>query len=215
MRPLNRQGPLGRAISRYTTPFSSHPYSACTTDMWMAWPPNCPRNPNIFPNWQIDLPPRDTFGFPRPMKNSKKTTTLAMKVKTMFAALLLIPGLALGQDHLVSGTVRTQTDQPLPDATILILGKTIGTTTDVNGYFELNSAEEYPFRITLSYIGYTSQQIDVMYNRPIQVILQTQSEQLDGIVVSASRVEESILESPVSIEKMGIMDIRRTPSANF
>ena len=138
-----------------------------------------------------------------------------MKAKKIFAALLLIPGLALGQDHLVSGTVRTQTDQPLPDATILILGKTIGTTTDVNGYFELNSPEEYPFRITVSYIGYTSQQIDVMDNRPIQVILQTQSEQLDGIVVSASRVEESILESPVSIEKMGIMDIRRTPSANF
>src|SRR5690606_24816284 len=157
---------------------------------------NCPRNPHIFPNWQIAFPPRDTFGFPRPMKNSKKTTTLPMNAKKTFAALLPIPALALGQHHLVSGTVSTQTDQPLPDATILILGKTIGTTTDVNGYFELNSPEEYPIRISVSYIGYTSQQIDVMDNRPIQVVLQIQSEQLDGIVVSASRVEESILESP-------------------
>src|SRR5690606_5538581 len=124
--------------------------------MWMAWTPNCTRNRNIFQNWKIALAQSDTFGIPRTMKKSKKTRTLPMKAKKTFAALLLIPALALGQDHLVSGTVSTQTDQPLPDATILILGKTIGTTTDVNGYFELNSPEEYPIRISVSYIGYTS-----------------------------------------------------------
>src|SRR5690606_2973342 len=207
---------MGQVIWRYTTLCSLHPYFACTIDMWMAWPPNCPRIPNIFPNWHYDSPAGDTFGFPRPMKNSKKTTTLPMKVKKFISVLLLIPCFAIGQNHLVSGSVSTSpTNEPLPDATILIVGKTIGTTTDINGNFELNSPEDYPIKISVTYIGYSSQEIVVMDNRPIQVILQIQSEELDGIVVSASRVEESILESPVSIEKMGIMDIRRTPSANF
>ena len=35
------------------------------------------------------------------------------------------------------------------------------------------------------------------------------------VVVSASRVEESILKSPVTIEKLDLLTIRQTPAADF
>ena len=35
------------------------------------------------------------------------------------------------------------------------------------------------------------------------------------VVVSASRVEESILQSPVSIEKMDVLAIQQTPADNY
>ena len=139
-----------------------------------------------------------------------------MKTKNYLSLFLLIPCFALGQNPMVSGTVSTtETNEPLPEATVVVVGKTIGTTTDSNGYFELNPPQEYPIKISISYIGFTSQEVEVLNDQPIQINMQTQGVELEGIVVSASRVEESILRSPVSIEKMDIKEIQRTPSINF
>ncbi|MCM4165391.1 MULTISPECIES: TonB-dependent receptor [unclassified Arenibacter] len=139
-----------------------------------------------------------------------------MKINNYLRLLLFIPCIAFGQNATLSGTVSTsETNEPLPDATVVIVGKTIGTTTDANGHFELNLPQDYPIKISISYIGFTSQEVDVLNNQPIKISMQTQGEELDGIVVSASRMEESILKSPVSIEKMDIKEIQRTPSINF
>ena len=41
------------------------------------------------------------------------------------------------------------------------------------------------------------------------------SELMDEVVISASRIEEDIMKSPVSIEKMDLKSIRESPSINF
>ena len=152
------------------------------------------------------------------MRNLNLFTTIQMKTKNLFVQLLvlLIPCFAIGQSYSMSGTVSSaETEEPLPDATVVIQGKTIGTTTDANGHFELNSPQDYPVKISISYLGFTTQEVVVMDKQPIMVVMQAQGEELDGIVISASRVEESILKSPVSIEKMDIREIQQTPSINF
>jgi outer membrane cobalamin receptor len=49
----------------------------------------------------------------------------------------------------------------------------------------------------------------------VNVILQDEETKLNEIVVSASRTPERVLESPVTIERMGIADIKKTASATF
>lgn len=138
-----------------------------------------------------------------------------MKIKLLFYVFLL-PLMVMAQNAKISGTViDSETNAPLPGASVFVKGRVIGTTTNFDGYFELNTTQNFPITISLSFLGYEAQDIVVMNNNPIRVSLQVQSENLDEYVISASRVRENILRSPVSIEKMNIGEIRETPSINF
>ena len=71
-------------------------------------------------------------------------------------ALLLLPQLstrALAQEAAVSGKVTDEEGEPLVGATVQVIGSVIGTSTDLEGHYEL---EVPPGRIRLiySYIGY-------------------------------------------------------------
>lgn len=92
---------------------------------------------------------------------------------------------------------------------VLVKGKTIGAVTDVDGNFSLTVEEALPITLSVSSVGYTSK--EVVAEEPTDVlVVQLKYQTLLGqeVVVSASRVEESILESPVSIEKLDIRDIQ-------
>ena len=66
-------------------------------------------------------------------------------------------------------------------------------------------------------VGMASQEVAVTQNnQTVNVTLKdAEGVMLNETVISASRVEERILESPVSIEKLDAVALRATPSANF
>lgn len=120
------------------------------------------------------------------------------------------------QTSKISGTVTdSETKEPVPGATVVIKGKLTGTTTDANGKFELNTATPFPFTIVISSVAYQKQEIEVTGGDPITLSLSSKTVVMDEMVFAASRVEESLLQSPVSIEKMDLKTIRETPSINF
>jgi outer membrane receptor protein involved in Fe transport len=123
---------------------------------------------------------------------------------------------ASGQSINITGTVTDETQSPVAGANILVKGKVTGTVTDAKGNFELNTTQEPPFTIIVSMVGFQKQELEVTSNSSNMAIkLVESSEVMDEVVVSASRVEESILQSPVSIEKMDLRDIQQTPSVSF
>jgi iron complex outermembrane recepter protein len=71
--------------------------------------------------------------------------------------------------------------------------------------------------LIFSSVGYASQskEIDSGSSQEIEVSMTEKTIMGDEVVISASRIEESIMESPVSIEKMGILDVRTAPSFNY
>lgn len=116
----------------------------------------------------------------------------------------------------LTGTVTdSETGSPIEGASVVIKGKLTGTMTDRAGRFELRTNAPTPFTITVSFVGYQKQDITISTATDVQVSLTPSAVIMDEMVFTASRVEESILESPVSIEKMDIRAIRETPSANF
>ena len=120
------------------------------------------------------------------------------------------------QNTRITGNVKDEKDLPVAGANVLIKGKVTGTVTDSNGDFEIITALNPPFIVAISMIGYQRQEIEITSSSsPIAVKLTESTEVMDEIVVSASRVEESILQSPVSVEKMDLRDIRETPSVTF
>ena len=116
----------------------------------------------------------------------------------------------------ISGIVTDSNNQPIPGANIKIVGDTSGTITDIDGSFVLQSSRKPPFTIEVTSVGFTSQKINVSSaGQKISVKLLDEENKLDEIVVSASRTPERVLESPVTIERMGIAEIKKTASPSF
>lgn len=129
---------------------------------------------------------------------------------------LLSFSVGFSQSTKVTGTVTDDQGNAVTGANILVKGKVTGTVTDASGKFELNTTQSLPFTIIVSIVGFQKQEIEVTgSSNDIPVKLIESSEVMDEVVVSASRVEESILQSPVSIEKMDLRDIQQTPSVSF
>ncbi|MDO6743030.1 TonB-dependent receptor [Tenacibaculum soleae] len=113
----------------------------------------------------------------------------------------------------VSGKVYDEYLEPFPNALINSLqGKTI---SGVDGNFTLTLKSELPFSIQVSAFGYQTEVVEVIsLDQEINIILK-ENTSLDEVVISASRSPERVIESPVTIERMGISDIKRNTSVSF
>ena len=139
-------------------------------------------------------------------------------MKKFFAILFtLFLGSTLWAQTIITGTVTdSKSSQPIPGANIKVQGKALGTTADFDGKYSLNVAQEPPFKIEISLLGYLSQTLEITTaNQTADVVLVESETNLDEVVVSASRMPESIRESPVTIERMDVRAIKNTPAASF
>jgi iron complex outermembrane receptor protein len=138
--------------------------------------------------------------------------------KGMGAMLMVFSSIAVFAQTSVSGKVTDAVSgEPIAGVNIVVKGRVIGTVTGANGEFSLKANDAPPITLVLSFIGYRSQEIQVAdaNTTGLEIKLEEQTVLGQEIVVSASRVEESILQSPVSIEKMDILQVQATPSENY
>lgn len=137
-----------------------------------------------------------------------------MRVYLLFLTLFFC-SISFAQNS-ISGTVSDSKKQPIPGANIKVVGTNSGAISDFDGKFVLNTSQKLPFQIEISALGFGSKKISVTTaNQKVSVTLQDEETKLNEIVVSASRTPERVLESPVTIERMGIADIKKTASATF
>ncbi|MBC8152390.1 MAG: carboxypeptidase-like regulatory domain-containing protein, partial [Bacteroidetes bacterium] len=130
--------------------------------------------------------------------------------------ILLLSTGALAQTR-VAGRVTDEAQQEaLTGISIAVKGKVVGTITDQKGNFSLSTNTATPFTIAVTGVGFQTQEFTITGNRSdLNVVLKEQVLLGQEVVVAASRVEEGVLQSPVSIEKMDIRAIQSTPAANF
>ncbi|VAW18008.1 TonB-dependent receptor, partial [hydrothermal vent metagenome] len=116
----------------------------------------------------------------------------------------------------ISGKVVDQNNEPVPGTNLVIVGKAVGTVTDFDGNFTLQTEEVPPFKLHVTSIGYSDATVDVTENNQTLAITIAESQtMLDEIVVSASRTPERLFESPVSVERFGLKEIKNTTAASF
>ncbi|MCF0062137.1 TonB-dependent receptor [Dyadobacter chenwenxiniae] len=129
---------------------------------------------------------------------------------------LMLFSTAYGQITIDGQVTESSTAEPLAGVSIQVKGKVIGTITDNRGAFSLTTTSNPPFVLIVSSVGFQTQEIAVTGGMSkLDIKLAEQVVLGQEIIVSASRVEESVMKSPVAIEKMDIRNIRETPSANF
>ena len=117
----------------------------------------------------------------------------------------------------VSGRVTDQDKhEPLSDVSIQIKGTVQGTITNRTGEFVLRTKTKLPFTLVISSIGFKEQELQVKsLGSNLQIALATQTYLGNEVVVTASRVPENILKSPVAIDKLDIRAIRQTAAPSF
>ncbi|GAB3553238.1 carboxypeptidase-like regulatory domain-containing protein [Spirosoma fluminis] len=116
----------------------------------------------------------------------------------------------------IDGKVTDDAQNPLVGISIAVKGKVVGTITDQKGNFSLTTNTDTPFTIAVSGVGFQTQEFTITGgSRSLNVALKEQVLVGQEVVVSASRVEESVLKSPVSVEKLDLRAIQNTPAASF
>ncbi|GAA4273549.1 TonB-dependent receptor [Aquimarina gracilis] len=135
-----------------------------------------------------------------------KTTTLIL--------MLLVSTLSIAQ-NVVDGRVIDSFDQPIPGVSVTVKGTSVSTISDFDGNFSLTTEKNYPFTLIASSIGFDDATFVVTSDTKDITIVLEDITFLDELVISASRAPERLFESPVSIERYGIKQIKNATSADF
>lgn len=143
-----------------------------------------------------------------------------LKSGVLAAILLLCMGIqgVDAQDVVVEGTViDAETGETLPGVNIVEVGTQRGTTTDVNGLFELEVTNENA-TLRFSFVGYQAQTVAVEGRSELTVELEPSPQQLEGVVVTALGVERqqrSLGYATSQIEAQDLVDASESNPANL
>jgi iron complex outermembrane receptor protein len=143
---------------------------------------------------------------------------LTRPILTILFASLLSLGAAAQDPYIISGKIfDSVSNTNLAGASIRIKGANAGTVAREDGSFQLKTTQKLPITLVVTSIGYKAQEFTVNEAGPaaITISLNSQSVLVDQVVVTASRVSESILRSPVTIEKLDLRAIKASPAPSF
>ncbi len=117
----------------------------------------------------------------------------------------------------ISGKITDQEKKlPLEGVSVQVKGTVTGTVTNSTGDFLLRTKTKLPFSLVFSSIGFQQQEVEVKnLGSNLRVELASQAVLGNDVVVTASRISESSLKSPVAIEKLDIRSIRETAAPSF
>ncbi len=108
----------------------------------------------------------------------------------------------------VAGVVTDTNGQPLPQATVLVKGTTLGTPTDANGRYSLQLPAGNQ-TLVFRYLGYISQEIPA-HNSIINVRLQEDTQSLGEVVVTGYGDASNIIRGRVAgVNIRGVSSIKQ------
>src|SRR5688500_1960831 len=144
------------------------------------------------------------------MKQVGLSLILALFTFLSFGHTQQVPGVY----HVGGKITHATSGVPLADVHIQIKGQNIGTFSDTAGNFIITTHETV-FTLVFSSVGFQTQtQVVTSSTGYLVVKMEELIVQAEELVFSASRVEESIMKSPVSIGKMTLLEIQNTASDN-
>ncbi|TKG96152.1 TonB-dependent receptor [Puteibacter caeruleilacunae] len=111
----------------------------------------------------------------------------------------------------VKGVVTDPDGAPLPGVTVMVDGSTRGVITDPDGVYEISVLPTD--KLVFSFIGMTSQKVDVANRKTIDLVMKEKAEELEDVTVVAfaKQKKESVL---ASVETVAPGDLK-IPSSNL
>ena len=130
----------------------------------------------------------------------------------MLSLIMLLPLSLLAQEIKVQGVVKDQTGEAVIGATVMQKGTSNGTITDFDGNFSLSVPAEAT--LTISYIGFATQDVAVGGKTELQIVLKDDSQTLsEVVVVGYGTMRKSDLTGAVG--SLGAKDMQDSPVSNI
>ena len=109
--------------------------------------------------------------------------------KSFLYILFLLGAVSIYSQVKIRGVVLDAENETIPFANVVFVNSTVGTVSDENGHFYLESDITYS-EIEVSFIGYESKRISVQ-NRDLnlEITLVELSDQLDEVVIYSGRIK--------------------------
>ena len=151
-----------------------------------------------------------------------------MKKLLLLTFILLFGFFSFGQSTFkLTGKITSTENKPIASASIKIIGKTGGTTSNVDGNFSLVLEVGKKYEIEISAIGFTTKRIDDVEVKPNQpnelfLILEVKDNKLTDVVVKSSSSKKESVNALISYQKntntvaqvISAEAIRRSPDKN-
>ncbi len=115
---------------------------------------------------------------------------------------------AASEQQAITGKVTdASTGEPLIGVTVLVKGTTTGALTDVNGNFTIPAASREPVTLQVSFIGYTSQEIQATPGVSLAVVLSLEVQQMQEVVVVGygTQKKESVVGAITQVNSASLM----------
>lgn len=118
-----------------------------------------------------------------------------------------------GKMRTVTGVVSDDMG-PLIGVNVLIKGTSEGCITDLDGNFTLTTTEANPV-IQFSYIGYKSQEVAVTGSAPINVMLESDTQMIEEVVVTALGIKRATKALSYNVQEVKSDELTRVKDANL
>ena len=136
------------------------------------------------------------------------------KVFNFLIVSILTMNVAFNQNIIKGKIFDNTTQEPVVGASVKLEGTPLGTTTNINGEFVINSLEKIT-KITISSVGFQTQIVDYQENKPLSISLEPSVENLQQVVVTANREAGLRTQAPVAISKLSATLINDTKPTNI
>ncbi len=141
-------------------------------------------------------------------------TEIAYEVKDRQIVLKnkMLEEIAYPQQKEVTGSVRDANGEWLPGVTIVIKGKTVGTTTDVDGKFsiDVNPSDVLVF----SFVGFKTKEVAVNNQESFNITMETNVHQLEEYVVTALGISRESKALPYNTQTIPSEELVAVKDAN-
>jgi len=128
--------------------------------------------------------------------------------------MIFVCGTALAQRKL-TGTVVDTDNKPVAGATIVVGGTTVGTTTDAKGAFSVSIPANAGDSITVSYIGYKTEKVNIAGKESVAVTITETAAQLEDLVVIGYGQQVARRDLTGSISTVKINDVEAGQVSSF
>jgi outer membrane receptor protein involved in Fe transport len=140
----------------------------------------------------------------------KKLTVLLM------STLILYCSISTAQIQVITGRVtNSSSSETLSSVSVLVKGTPEGTYTDEKGNFKIATKQKLPLVLVFSSIGFDAKETQVNSTQELVVSMLPATTLEVGVVVSSTRIPIRILESPVSVERIGFKAITNSPATSY
>ena len=120
------------------------------------------------------------------------------------------------QERIISGKVSSlDTGVPIPGVNIIIKGSTIGTVTDINGFYRFRIPNQKDIIIVFSFIGLATEEVVVGSRDKIDMVMTADIRQLNELVVTAVGIESDKATLGYAIQSVQEEEIQNSLEPNI